>query len=109
MYISLNFVNAIADINLQVISLSLSLSHTLISNHTHSANLTPEQRLQWTLAANRVNAPTALPAFMNPSAMNPLKFQDIKQKRKLLWSGKKTQKVNPKLSVGNCLKSPKMD
>ena len=45
-----------------------------------------------TIAAGRANAPP-LPSFMNPAAMNPLKFQEIKQKRKLLWSGKKTQKV----------------
>ena len=34
-----------------------------------------------------------LPGFMNPTAMNPVKFQQIKEKRKLLWSGKKAQKV----------------
>ena len=30
-----------------------------------------------------------LPMYMNPGAMNPLKFQSIQEKRKLLWSGKK--------------------
>ena len=30
---------------------------------------------------------------MNPNAMNPMKFQQLKEKRKLLWSGKKSQTV----------------
>ena len=40
-----------------------------------------------------------LPSYMNPGAMNPVKFQEIQEKRKLLWGGKKKE-VLGKRGVG---------
>ena len=36
----------------------------------------------------QAQAPEAskLPSYMNPAAMNPTKFNEIKEKRKMLWS-----------------------
>lgn len=54
------------------------------------ALLTPEQKLERALAAAQALAPK-LPSYMNPGAMNPLKFQTLQDKRKLLWSKKKVR------------------
>jgi len=54
------------------------------------APLTVEQQLERAIVAAQALAPK-LPGYMNPGAMNPLKFQSIQEKRKLLWSGKKKE------------------
>lgn len=41
----------------------------------------------------------SLPSYMNPGAMNPVKFHEIQEKRKLLWGGKKKE-VLGKRGVG---------
>ena len=62
----------------------------LISNSV-DPSLTPEEKLTKALEAKQSQAaaqPEAskLPGYMNPAAMNPTKFQEIKEKRKMLWS-----------------------
>lgn len=58
------------------------------SDGVAGAPLTVEQQLERAIVAAQALAPK-LPGYMNPGAMNPLKFQSIQEKRKLLWSGKK--------------------
>lgn len=62
------------------------------SDGVAGAPLTVEQQLERAIVAAQALAPK-LPGYMNPGAMNPLKFQSIQEKRKLLWSGKKVWNV----------------
>ena len=41
--------------------------------------------------ASSASSVLKLPSYMNPGAMNPVKFHDIQEKRKLLWGGKKKE------------------
>lgn len=45
------------------------------------------------IIANAINQSgvAALPSYYNPGAINPSKYADQVQKRKLLWSNKKTE------------------
>ena len=56
--------------------------------HVVGVKLTPEQKLERALAAAQAIAPK-LPNYMNPGAMNPVRFQTLQDKKKLLWSKKK--------------------
>lgn len=51
---------------------------------------TPQQALLQTMAAMHAKAQeltgVEIPKFYNPAAINPLKFAEQQQKRKLLWS-----------------------
>ena len=51
---------------------------------------TPQEALLKTMAAMHAKAEeltgVAVPKFYNPAAINPLKFAEQQQKRKLLWS-----------------------
>lgn len=51
---------------------------------------TPQQALLQTMAAMHAKAQeltgVEVPKFYNPTAINPLKFAEQQQKRKLLWS-----------------------
>ena len=55
--------------------------------------LTLEQQVERAIVAAQALAPK-LPNYMNPGAMNPLKFQSIQEKRKLLWGSKKKVGMN---------------
>lgn len=51
--------------------------------------MTPQMALQQTMAAMNAKAQAltgiALPKYYNPAAVNPLKYAEQVQKRKLLW------------------------
>ncbi|KAG8185485.1 hypothetical protein JTE90_019743 [Oedothorax gibbosus] len=83
---------------------SLSLS-------TSGGTMTPQMALQQTMAAMSAKAQAltgiALPKYYNPAAVNPLKYAEQVQKRKLLWQStekKVEQEVpQPKTTVWNKL------
>lgn len=66
--------------------------------------MTPQMALQQTMAQMSAKAQAltgiALPKYYNPAAVNPLKYAEQVQKRKLLWQTKdKPEEQQPKSSV----------
>lgn len=59
--------------------------------------MTPQMALQQTMAAMSAKAQAltgiALPKYYNPAAVNPLKYAEQVQKRKLLWQSKEKVEV----------------
>lgn len=68
-----------------------------------STTMTPQLVLQQTMAAMSVQAQTltgvALPKYYNPAAVNPLKYAEQMQKRKLLWNNKDKPEVRGSLII----------
>lgn len=67
---------------------------------TSGGVMTPQMALQQTMAAMNAKAQAltgiALPKYYNPAAVNPLKYAEQVQKRKLLWQS--TEKVEVRQS-----------
>lgn len=70
--------------------------------------MTPQMALQQTMAQMSAKAQAltgiALPKYYNPAAVNPLKYAEQVQKRKLLWQTKDKPEEQPKSSVWDKLK-----
>lgn len=52
-----------------------------------TGSLTAEQKLEKALLAAQALAPK-LPSYMAPGAANPVRYQSIQQKKKLMWNRK---------------------
>lgn len=95
------FAEATKDINDMVKPSNLPLNDTLTFGSSAGA-MTPQMVLQQTMAAMSAQAQSltgvALPKYYNPAAVNPLKYAEQMQKRKLLWQGtkEKTEAAPPK-------------
>lgn len=65
--------------------------------------MTPQMALQQTMAAMSAKAQAltgiALPKYYNPAAVNPLKYAEQVQKRKLLWQTTEKVEEQPKNTV----------
>lgn len=70
----------------------LKASAVLASIKSTSTSVTPQMALLQTMAAMHQKAQeitgVAVPKYYNPAAVNPLKYAEQVQKRKLLWSKK---------------------
>ncbi|KFM61911.1 Arginine/serine-rich coiled-coil protein 2, partial [Stegodyphus mimosarum] len=70
---------------------------------TSGGAMTPQMALQQTMAAMSAKAQAltgiALPKYYNPAAVNPLKYAEQVQKRKLLWQSKEKVEEQPKNTV----------
>lgn len=70
---------------------------------TSGGAMTPQMALQQTMAAMNAKAQAltgiALPKYYNPAAVNPLKYAEQVQKRKLLWQSSEKVEEQPKSSV----------
>ncbi|GBM10403.1 Arginine/serine-rich coiled-coil protein 2 [Araneus ventricosus] len=70
---------------------------------TAAGAMTPQMALQQTMAAMSAKAQAltgiALPKYYNPAAVNPLKYAEQVQKRKLLWQPKEKVEEQPKNTV----------
>ncbi|XP_050407822.1 arginine/serine-rich coiled-coil protein 2 isoform X2 [Patella vulgata] len=66
------------------------------SSSTEASNVTPQMALLQTMAAMHQKAQemtgVTVPKYYNPAAVNPLKYAEQFQKRKLLWSKNKEKK-----------------
>ncbi|KAK6192867.1 hypothetical protein SNE40_004265 [Patella caerulea] len=66
------------------------------SSSTEGSNVTPQMALLQTMAAMHQKAQemtgVTVPKYYNPAAVNPLKYAEQFQKRKLLWSKNKEKK-----------------
>lgn len=70
---------------------------------TSAGAMTPQMALQQTMAVMNAKAQAltgiALPKYYNPAAVNPLKYAEQVQKRKLLWQSKEKIEEQPKNTV----------
>ncbi|GFT39073.1 hypothetical protein TNCV_3691522 [Trichonephila clavipes] len=70
---------------------------------TSAGAMTPQMALQQTMAVMNAKAQAltgiALPKYYNPAAVNPLKYAEQVQKRKLLWQPKEKIEEQPKNTV----------
>ncbi|XP_064460512.1 arginine/serine-rich coiled-coil protein 2-like [Ornithodoros turicata] len=71
-----------------------------------SGGVTPQQLIQQSLVAANEQAKAmtgiGLPSYYNPSAVNPLKYAEQMQKRKLLWQNKTAQVPEEKKPAPTC-------
>lgn len=86
-------------------------SVNLVTLSGSGEKVTPQQALLQTMAAMHAKAQevtgVAVPKYYNPAAVNPMKYAEQVQKRKLLWGkDKKTTDQVPKLLSTLLLHSP---
>lgn len=83
-------------------TIPLKTAHPL-ANLRFGQKVTPQQALLQTMAAMHQKAQeltgVAVPKYYNPAAVNPLKYAEQVQKRKLLWAkNKEAKEVQPEAS-----------
>lgn len=82
----------------QLMEVQKSAAHGKLADTSGENKVTPQQALLQTMQVMHQKAQeitgVAVPKYYNPAAVNPLKYAEQVQKRKLLWSKKPSEESN---------------